>query len=65
MTKEASEALLAVCTDMLRITGGSKYWTGETQTVLEKMETAVAMAGEEETDFAASLRAAHETFISQ
>jgi hypothetical protein len=36
--------LLEACLRMLKLTGGSQYWTGDTQTALEFMEAAVAAA---------------------
>jgi len=37
-------SLLAACIRMLKLTGGSPYWTGETHAALEFMERAVAAA---------------------
>jgi uncharacterized protein involved in copper resistance len=37
-------ALLDACVAMLKMTGGSRMWTGETQRHLEAMEKAVAEA---------------------
>jgi hypothetical protein len=46
--KEASPSairnLLESCLRMLKLTGGSRYWTGDTQAALEFMEAAVAEA---------------------
>jgi hypothetical protein len=36
--------LLESCLRMLKLTGGSQYWTGDTQAALEFMEAAVAEA---------------------
>jgi hypothetical protein len=36
--------LLEACLRMLKLTGGSQYWTGDTQAALEFMEAAVAGA---------------------
>jgi hypothetical protein len=36
--------LLEACLRMLKLTGGSQYWTGDTQAALEFMEAAVAAA---------------------
>ena len=36
--------LLEACLRMLKLTGGSQYWTGDTQAALEFMEAAVAEA---------------------
>ncbi len=37
-------SLLAACIRMLKLTGGSPYWTGETHAALDFMERAVAAA---------------------
>ena len=34
-------ALVEACRAMLKLTGGSQYWTGETRDALELMETAL------------------------
>lgn len=44
MTKDASNALLAVCIRMIAMTGGHELWTGETAACLKEMEEAVALA---------------------
>jgi hypothetical protein len=43
-TREPTRNLLEACLRMLKLTGGSQYWTGDTQAALEFMEAAVAEA---------------------
>jgi hypothetical protein len=43
-------ALLGACRKMLKLTGGSQYWTGKTEEALQQMEAAVKLADSEADD---------------
>lgn len=47
MTEATYLQLYRACLDMLVITGGSQYWTGDTHEALKTMESVVAKASEE------------------